>query len=76
MHLPWLYCEAVNKHCCFINTFVSFRIGDIVLGGSLTILVYVTVAIFLTLRRPLLIMNDKEEMLKYLKQVGYSKSWA
>ena len=40
------------------------------LGGSLTILVYVTVAILLTLRRPLLIMNSKDQMLKYLQQVG------
>ena len=40
------------------------------LGGSLTVLVYVTVAILLTLRRPLLIMNNRDEMLKYLQQVG------
>ena len=40
------------------------------LEGSLTVLVYVTVAILLTLRRPLLIMNSREEMLKYLQQVG------
>ena len=33
------------------------------------VLVYVTVAILLTLRRPLLIMNSKEEMLRYLQQV-------
>lgn len=45
------------------------RIGDIVLGGSLTVLVYVTVAILLTLRRPLLIMNSRDEMLKYLQQI-------
>lgn len=45
------------------------RIGDIVIGGSLMVLVYVTVAILLTLRRPLLIMNTKEEMLRYLQQI-------
>ena len=47
----WRYCVrwlSDNTGVCYcgnINTFVSFRIGDIVLGGSLTILVYVTVAI-------------------------------
>ena len=53
------------------NDFLSSRIGDIVIGGSLMVLVYVTVAILLTLRRPLLIMNTKEEMLRYLQQVFY-----
>ena len=40
------------------------------LGGSLTVLVYVTVAILLTPRRPLLIMNRRDEILKYLQQVS------
>ena len=40
------------------------------LGGSLTVLVYVTVAILLTVRRPLLIINSRDEMLKYPQQMG------
>lgn len=45
------------------------RIGDILLGGSVMILVFVAVSLFLTLRRPLLSMNSRQEMLKYLTQV-------
>lgn len=45
------------------------RIGDILLGGSVMILIYVAVALFITLRRPLLSMKSGEEMLKYLTQV-------
>ena len=41
----WLSDNTGVCHCGNINTFVSFRVGDIVLGGSLTILVFVTVAI-------------------------------
>lgn len=48
-----------------------FRIGDILLGGSVMILIYVAVALFITLRRPLLSMKSREEMLKYLKQVNH-----
>ncbi|XP_045176931.1 TBC1 domain family member 7-like [Mercenaria mercenaria] len=45
------------------------RIGDILLGGSVMILIYIAVALFVTLRRPLLSMKSQEEMLKYLAQI-------
>lgn len=50
------------------NTSVE-RIWDKVVGGSFAILVHVAVAIFLTFKRPLLIMDNKTSMLKYLSQL-------
>lgn len=44
---------------------------DKLVGGSIMILVYVAVALLTTLRRPLLTMNSREEMVKYLLQVLY-----
>ncbi|CAG2232838.1 TBC1D7 [Mytilus edulis] len=45
------------------------RIWDKVVGGSFAVLVHVAVAIFLTFKRPLLSMNNRESMLKYLSKV-------
>lgn len=40
-------------------------------GGSFVVLVHVAVAIFLTFKRPLLIMNNRDSMLKYLSKVRH-----
>lgn len=45
------------------------RIWDKVVGGSFAVLVHVAVAIFLTFKRPLLSMNKREAMLKYLSKL-------
>ncbi|XP_076116147.1 TBC1 domain family member 7-like [Mytilus galloprovincialis] len=45
------------------------RIWDKVVGGSFAVLVHVAVAIFLTFKRPLLSMNNRESMLKYLSKL-------
>ncbi|XP_050410373.1 TBC1 domain family member 7 [Patella vulgata] len=45
------------------------RIWDKVIGGSLTILIYVAVSIFLTFKRPLLSMNNTDDMITYLKKI-------
>ncbi|CAG5132064.1 unnamed protein product [Candidula unifasciata] len=59
-------------HTCFANILADTsleRIWDRILGGSSYILVYVAVAIFLILRRPLLAMQSAEDMISYLKQI-------
>lgn len=61
----WLYCGFAS-----ILPESSFeRIGDILIGGSVMILIYIAVALFITLRRPLLSMKSREEMLKYLAEI-------
>lgn len=45
------------------------RIWDKVVGGSFAVLVHVAVAIFMTFKRPLLSMNSKDAMLKYLSKL-------
>ena len=49
---------------------LHFRIWDKVVGGSFAVLVHVAVAIFMTFKRPLLSMNSKDAMLKYLSKVS------
>jgi len=48
---------------------------DKLVGGSLMILVYVAVAMLLTLKRPLLVMTSRQDMLNYLKQVLETNSF-
>ncbi|KAH3857775.1 TBC1 domain family member 7-like [Dreissena polymorpha] len=45
------------------------RVVDKVLGGSVMILVYVAVSLLITLKRPLLTMASREDMIQYLTQV-------
>ncbi|XP_052800444.1 TBC1 domain family member 7-like isoform X1 [Mya arenaria] len=45
------------------------RVMDKLIGGSVMILVYVAVALLLTLKRPLLTMHSRTDVLKYLTQV-------
>ncbi|ESO94704.1 hypothetical protein LOTGIDRAFT_227338 [Lottia gigantea] len=57
---------------CFADVLpeTSFeRIWDKVIGGSCAILVYVAVCIFLTFKRPLLSMNNTDDMVKYLRKI-------
>lgn len=69
-HDVWSYLPLTDWFlCCFSDILpgTAFeRIWDKVIGGSFTILVYIAVSIFLTFRRPLLSMNNKENMIKYL----------
>ncbi|CAL1548206.1 unnamed protein product [Lymnaea stagnalis] len=59
-------------HTCYANVLPETaleRIWDRVLGGSSAILIYIAVAIFLVLRRPLLALQSTQEMVNYLKQI-------
>lgn len=47
-----------------------FRVWDKIIGGSCKILVYVAVAILVTLRRPILTMTNIEDVQKYLSAVS------
>ncbi|KAL4224550.1 TBC1 domain member 7 [Mactra antiquata] len=67
-HLPLK--EWFGSCFCSVLPEASFeRVGDKVLGGSTVILTYVTVALFMTLKRPLLSMTSAKEMCDYLAQV-------
>ena len=48
----------------------SFRIWDKIIGGSCKILVFVAVAMLLTLKRPMLSMKTISDVEQYLSQVG------
>ncbi|XP_013384172.1 TBC1 domain family member 7-like [Lingula anatina] len=45
------------------------RIWDKIIGGSCTVLVFVAVAIILTLRRPILTLRTDAEIVQYLKNI-------
>lgn len=59
-------------HTCYANVLPETaleRVWDRVVGGSSAILIYIAVAIFLVLRRPLLALQSAQEMVNYLKQI-------
>ncbi|GFO50710.1 TBC1 domain family member 7-like [Plakobranchus ocellatus] len=68
--------SALPLHVWFHQCFASVlpeasveRIWDRVIGGSSHILVFVAVAIFLVLRRPLLAMQSSQDIVNYLKEI-------
>ena len=50
--------------------YIVFRIGDKVVGGSSKILIYVTVAILLTFKRPLMCFKTNDEIQRYVSNVS------